>query len=137
MAKAVSKKDVDFLGIFPLLPDETIDYTPERWSLIENPPVFEIRGSSESESAMKRKMQSELMRAKEGDLEKGHEHFINYIFGHIVGWKNIISQSGREIPFSRENFDLLVNASPVIADDLFGKITKISQLGEGLKASLK
>jgi hypothetical protein len=137
MAKAVSKKDVDFLGIFPLLPDETIDYTPERWELIENPPVFELRGSSESESAMKRKMQSELMRAKEGDLEKGHEHFINFIFGHIVNWKNMRSSSGKEIMFTRENFDILVNASPVIADDLFGKITKISQLGEGLKASLK
>jgi hypothetical protein len=137
MAKAVSKKDVDFLGIFPLLPDETIEYTPERWSLIENPPVFELRGSSESESATKRKMQSELMRAKDGDLEKGHKYFVNYIFCHIVGWKSMYSSKGREIPFSRENFDLLINASPVIADDLFGKIAEISQLGEGIKASLK
>jgi hypothetical protein len=87
--------------------------------------------------------------AKEGETEddkdlrikeqeaKSHNVFLEFIFGHIVNWRNIKSAKGKDVELSLENFKLLAGACPTLADNLYDKITKISSACVGIKASLK
>ena len=106
-------------------------YIPESCKDMESPPSFTIRSISKREY-LKILAESDIKLPKNEDITEesnpwpiilsSYETQIKILILGVLGWENVNDNTGKEVPFSHENLDLL---SDEIMNDLVKDISGV------------